>query len=553
MIRTALLVLLVAGASACVSEAKVTILEPGTAAMLPAGQPVVVRVLVEGDEALVGDQTVGKGTHDVTVPAADGLGFVTARVPGDPLIAVRSWHQGVYRPARDWHAGTLALHLGQDPLGSGPGSVAGLVSGLLTGEELEAFVPDPLQTQVSITLPVVGAVSAAVNISVTSVVSPDVTVDLVHAGDGIALEAVLLDVPVTFTATAVSYPYSCTGTALYDEIRVTGSLTATATDAVLSGVQSSTVGPDITCSGALPLSEDLPPVQALLAEEVPPAIAAAAQAAASAVLPLLLRELTPTVGIDFDQPITVDTRPGTFAQLATGIDLAHDTRIAAATPAVAAADHGVLERLAAEAADDATGLTVAVGSALINAIAFSVWDAGNLQGLQFTKDELEALGMAPLEFPYDKLQSVDLTLLLPPLLEWDATGPRLDVGGIEIALSVETMGSATAWTAASVPVRLVPDGTGLRLEPDPDRAVTLRDVGFDRMSDLADTDKVMTLLETAVPGVITSVFGTLPTLELRPIPTTRLSGDPGPVVVPALVGVEARADSWRLSLVLGLE
>lgn len=553
MTRTALLMLLVHSATACVSEAKVTILEPGTAAMLPAGEPVIVRVKVEGQEAVVGDQTVGKGTHDVTVPAADGLGFVTARVPGDPLVAVRSWHQGVYRPARDWHAGTLALHLGQDPLGAGPASVAGLVSGLLTNEELESFVPDPLHTQVSITLPFVGAVTANVSITVTSVVSPSTTVDLAFAASGIDLEAVLTDVPVTFTATADDHPYSCTGTARYDEIRVTGSLTATATDAVLSGVQSTTVGPDITCSGPLPLSEDLPPVQALLDDEVPPAIAAAAQAAASAVLPLLLAQLAPAVGIDIEQPITVDTRTGALAQAAAGLDLAHDTRIAAVTSAVAAADHGVLERLASADASDATGLSVAVGSALINAIAFSVWDAGNLQGLRYPKDELEALGMAPLDFPYDKLEHVDLTLLLPPLLEWDATGPRLDVGGIEIALSVTSMGSATAWTAASVPVRLVPDGTGLRLEPDPDRAVTLRDVGFDRMSDLADTDKVMTLLQTAVPGVITSVFGTLPTLELRPIPTTRLFGDPGPVVVPALVGVAAGAEAWRLSLVLGLE
>ena len=99
-------------------------------------------------------------------------------------------------------------------------------------------------------------------------------------------------------------------------------------------------------------------------------------------------------------------------------------------------------------------------------------------------------------------------------------------------------------------MRLVQVGNDLQLEPDPDRAATIREVGFDRMSDMVSQSKVLRLLQPAVPGVIQSVFGELPTIVLNPISLSRLDGSQGDVVQPHLLSVETRQDTWRLQVEL---
>jgi hypothetical protein len=210
----------------------------------------------------------------------------------------------------------------------------------------------------------------------------------------------------------------------------------------------------------------------------------------------------------------------------------------------------VFERTGTENPATVPGIRVAVGSPLVNPFAFAVWDAGNFQGISFTKDELEDLGMEALEFPYSNLRSASLSLLLPPILEWGTDGPRLEAGGIEIAIDVTGFGEATAWTAASVPVALVPDGDALRLVVDESRSVILDPVGFDKMSSLVDQDKVLRLLRTAVPGVVDAVFGSLPALRIEPIALSRLDGSAGPTVTPRLDGVAPAARGWVIDVSL---
>jgi len=545
-----------AGAAGCTEEVSVTIESPAPGSMLPAGQGVTVTVKVKADEAEVDGQTVSKGTREVTVAEVDGLGFVVARVPGERLLSVRSYHQGGYEPAHDFNPGTLSLYLGEQALSddaAGAVSVASLIATILQQEELESFVEDPLQTQAQVTIPFVGTTTVDVTIEVTSVIADAVDMRLWYESDGLHFRATLYDVPVAYTATAPAHSLSCSGTADYDEVEITGRVDLTGGTAVLTDLTSDTVGPDLTCAGALPLSEDFPPVRDLLDQEVPAAIGVASQNAADAVFPKLIDELRPSVSINYQEPITLETRVGDFAPAGRGIGLTYDTLIEAATAREADEGHGVLARTATQDSGDASGIAVSVGSALINQFSFALWDAGNFAGLHYTQQELEDMGMQSLESPYDKLNHVDVTLLLPPLLEWSADGPRLDIGGIEIALDVSSVSNSTAWTAASVPVRLVQAGNDLQLERDPEREVTIREVGFDRLSSLADQNKVLRLMETAVPGVVATVFGALPTIVLDPISLSRLDGSDGPVVTPQLAAVTARADTWLLELSLATQ
>ena len=80
--------------------------------------------------------------------------------------------------------------------------------------------------------------------------------------------------------------------------------------------------------------------------------------------------------------------------------------------------------------------------------------------------------------------------------------------------------------------------------------MTIRKVGFDRMSDLADQQEVLRILDTAVPGVVNTVFGSLPTIELPSLQIKRLDGSKGPVLAPALTAVAIKADHWQLELEL---
>lgn len=70
------------------------------------------------------------------------------------------------------------------------------------------------------------------------------------------------------------------------------------------------------------------------------------------------------------------------------------------------------------------------------------------------------------------------------------------------------------------------------------------------MSDLADQDKVLSLMTHAVPGVVDRVFGDLPMIRLESLQLTRLDGSDGPTIQPSLLAVTERTDTWLLDVEL---
>jgi hypothetical protein len=73
-------------------------------------------------------------------------------------------------------------------------------------------------------------------------------------------------------------------------------------------------------------------------------------------------------------------------------------------------------------------------------------------------------------------------------------------------------------------------------------------VGFNRMSDLVDPDKVVRLLTTAVPGVVSDLFSTFPIVRMTSTMLPKLNGDPGPNVLTVLLGLSTHDGFFRLDL-----
>ena len=531
--------------SSCMEQAAVKILAPAQGAMLPGGTPVAVEVEADADEVLISSlntppQTVSGDEHfSATVKAADGLGFMVAAISGDELIAVRSWHQGSFRRPRDWHSDSLSLRLGAGALSSGKVSVASLIAQLLQGEQLAPYVKNPM----TVTIGVVPA-----TVKVKSVKATKVMVAIKLGAAGLKFLAQLTEVKVDYDASA-ALVFSTSGTATYASVQVTGDVELAPGKVLLSKVSTTASKATIVDSGGLPIG-GVQALTGLFDVDITRAVADAAARAAQRVFLHLLKEIRPTVGISFKKPIVQDTALEQVAVRPTAVELWYKTRIAAAKPAVAAASQQVLARSFVPPGALPSGLAALCGSGLVNQFGFAVWDAGNLDGIAFSRGELEQLGMEQLSFPYSNLERATVGLHLPPLLAWDAGGPRLEVGGVQARIEVSSADDVTAWTAASVPVKLVKVSGGLRLTQDLARKVSMRKVGFDQMHTLADQQEVLRILDTAVPGVIGSVLGSLPTIRLPQIQITRLGGGKGPLLVPVIKGVKAQKDHWLLELEL---
>ena len=529
--------------TACVDEAEILILEPARAAMLAKGQQVTVKIQGTADQVTVNGATTitGADVFSTSLPPADGLGFVYATQPGDDFIAVRSWHQGDYNPAHGWHADTLPIRAGKGVLSTDQVSVAGIIGELIAKEELAGFVNNPIKMTLTIVVP------APVNVIVTSAIAATATITITISNHKVSFEALLTDLLVKYKATATVV--NSTGTALYKTMKITGDVALDTSQTTVSNLKVDAGSPQITDGGGLPAAV-IQVFANLLDPEIKKAISEATGAAIKGIITQFMAEIRPTVGLTFPKPIKQESTLNKISVQPTTLDLAYKTKIEATTPATAAASHKVLTRVIPAHTDTVPGLSAYVGSGLVNQYAFAMWDAGNLAGITFTKSELEAVGMGALDWPYSNLEQVTLSVLLPPLLEWRADGPYLDVGGVEARISITHVEDSTAWTAASVPVKLERKGDELRLKPDPTRKTSIRKVGFDKMSDLADQDKVMTLLHTAVPGVVDKVFGSLPSVVMPQVTFSKLDKTKGPTVTPTISDLKRLSNSWRLDLAL---
>lgn len=513
--------------------------QPAPGAMFGHGDPVEVRVTssasaveIDGVEA----QESG-GAFEATVDAADGLGFVVAEHPGSGAVTVRSWHQGSLAEPAGWSADAIRVRVGGEALCGGEHSVTGLVDGLLTGAELVEYVEDN-----PMTLAVVGT------LTVESAVAPEIQVTLTIDEGVVLLNAQLSDVVAQYSADALLWHSD--GDATFETITVSGPVDVDSGGATIGDPTVVASDPVVNDSGNLP-TDVYDALVNLLSGAISDAIADATTNAAESVVSELLAQVAPAVGIEFAEPLVQASQLTEVAVGDGGLELIYAASVAAAQPRVASGEQGVLVRSMTAAGAGLGDAVACAGSPLLNPLVFAVWDAGNLDGIAYTKEELEERGLAELEFPYSLLTTATLRLDLPPLLEWVDGEPWLHAGGIEATMEVGDIGTAVARTAALVPVKVVADGeTSIRMLPDPTRDVQLLGIGFDQLTDLAKTDSVSQVMLTAVPVVLEDVFGSLPTAAVPSFPIQALDGGEGPTVQVGIEEIVTVEDGWCLRLEL---
>lgn len=518
----------------CACTPAVGVLTPSRGAMLDAGEDVSVLVQISRGSATVNGEPaaeLGGGLWSATVPEVEGLGVLQAAVAGTDALDLRSWHQGSFGEPGAAQPQALQVGLGAAALCGGEPSLCWLVESLMSGEDLVAYVDNPLDVS-GMEVTVESAVAAAVWVTLEPGAELPVTITM----DGLAVD---------YTADYLLYQSS--GTAVFCEVVIDGTLGFEGAAGQLTVTEVESCDAVVEDDGVLP-SSILDLLVAALQSELEEAMAGAAVGATEQLVAELVAQAGPLPAVDFDKPLTAAAEARSITGSNDGLALAYDASILAATPAVAVEGQGLMLGSEASVAPGESALTVAVGSPVVNALAFAAWDAGNFEGLVFTREELEAAGMPALEFPYDQLQQAEIQLLLPPLLAWRDDGPWLELGGISADLSVRASRDAGLATAAYLPVQLAQGEAGLMLQLDPDRAVQLEAVGFDELNELADPEQAATLVEAAAPAVLDRVFGELPAVTLPDLAFTSLDGDAGPVLSLELETLEEREDHWLLAL-----
>lgn len=528
-----LLVGLLGHGAGCTDEVALHIVSPEPGSALPQGEPVRVEVVAPGQsEVLIGGRTVrGDGVFEALLDPGEGAGFVSASIPGDPLIAVRSWYQGRYVQPSEWYPGAMVTRLGGAALSGGPDSLAGVLALLLREREL-------VQAEVPIQIPLI-------TVHVESAVPRDVQLELAVVDSRLTLNLVVVDTLVRYRVTGL---VRSRGTALYEQIDIRADADLSVDGAVLSGVE-------VTTHRIRIQDESLPSflLQAIMdvfQGQFTQAIVQIARDVAQRATRRVFEGVRPTLGLDFPRPI-VEASEASFARAdGSTIEVHHHTRVQAAQPEIARQDQRVLLREMSTGTGDESGTVFYLGSPLLNQEAFAIWDAGNFSGITFTKAELQELGLSSLRFPYSQLRQVTLDMGMPPLLEWAEDGPRFEVGAIEMYIEVAKVSDVLATAAASVPIRLEPMGEGVRIAVDPTRDIHVSEVMFDKLNILADREAVVSLIDRAAPGVITEVFGIIPTITLPTFSIAHIDGTPGPSVSLQLDEIHTEADRWKLGLSL---
>ena len=501
-----------------------------------------------GGEAYTTDND-GKVTVDVD--PADGLVFVAASA--GQRHAVRAWQQGTFLPSNDWQTSTLAIDLGADILNSGTNSLAGLSAELLSGAELASFVNNPIHSSYTVTIPPFGSENVPIDTTITSAISPSVDVSLQVNANQIDMNAVLHNLIADYTATATGTGgFNSSGTVSYEQITVTGELQFTGdTASLINASVVSASDPVIEDSGGMPAAA-VSAVLTAMDADIKAAIVDATKTATSRIATDLMQQLRPAFGADFDPPVDQISRVQQSQVHSAGVMLIYDTEITAQSPSIAANTDGVLQRTVNASFSTASDLRAVLGSPLVNQLAFAAWDAGDFNAINLSQAELSEQGLPDLAFPYNLLSSVEIKLLLSPLLEWDATGAWLDLGGIELLIHVDGVEDTQAWTSARLPVLLVPsaDGQSLNINNDSSRQIQNRAVEIADLNPFAKIDDVNHLIDAAVPAVVNSVFTRVPAMRLPRFTVKKLDDSAGPILQVKVQSVDTLSDAWLLHLQL---
>jgi len=529
-------------------ETKLKIMSPSAGQQLLPAAPVTVvvrgpademgAVMVNGQSAL-GERSDGGRQLGQLISPVDGLGFVTAELPGDPYLVVRSWQQGTFILPDSWYPDTLKLRLGPEALNGGAGSVAEIIKRCLIGAELSGFV-EPIQVDLGITEAVIYIDSAVIR---------DAELRLSVMDGALTLEVTLK--PLELSYRIESELLSTSGLGLYEALRLRSS-----TSLAVSGVE--LINPEVSGADLRAMDNNIPgyllnPIIDALRDRFVETMSEAISEVTREVTAQLFAQLRPQLSVALERPITQAIELTTVGVAGEGLELSFMSQLRAATPLLAAPGQGALFRFPPQEPDAAEAAALYVGSPLVNQLAFAAWDAGNFDGLSYSRARLEQLGLEQLSFPYTQFERADVQLLLPPLLEWDAGGPYLELGGLRADLTIDLSRDTTLWTAARVPLRLALVEGALRVERDESRELQTREIMLNRLNALAERSEALKLVRAALPGVVYDVFGELPVISVPPLRVQALTSGPVVTISPKLLAARPLANAWRLELRLGLE
>ncbi|MBN2724701.1 MAG: hypothetical protein JXR95_11580 [Deltaproteobacteria bacterium] len=520
-------------------KSEIKIISPESGTFINNTQDVVAIINSPSKTIIVNGNEVDGGKNiEVNVGTADGLGTIKAEIPGDSLFAFRSFIQGSIIEPETQIQDSITITLGNDTIDGGEGNtVAYLVKWLLENENLEPWINNPLQMDVQVMMTTV-----TVDININEAISDDVTVSITNDQGALQMTASLLNVEGTYTGTAATI--NSTGTFHYDYINITGDLQINSQmeiELVNTEVETS----EVVLEDSGPLDSYLATLGGLFDDEVPTAIADAAANATESIFNTLISSVSPELALEFENnPVVQTSTTENVAVTADGISITYGTVFRPETAVEYIAGSGILER-AAVSPEGSTNISTAIGSRFFNQISFAAW-AGNNLDRSYSQGQLENMGMSELDFPYSNLDGVDISLLLPPLLEWKSDGPYLMVGGIEIYLRVSGTDNATAWTAAEIPVKLEESDGGYIMNVDDSREYIIHDAGFNKMSTLVDHDKVRKIMRSAIPGIIDDVFGSLPLIGINEVEINRYSEDGIFTFTPEIKTVSTGDNAWNV-------
>lgn len=525
--------------AACVSNSPtvLNVSNPSRGLVVDGFNAVPLELSSDASEVRVNDEVhpLSEGSLSLNLPAAQGLGFV--EVVAGATRAVRSWLQGETTGADQVIDDSVAIHVGSAAISGAQNSLASLLAQMLKATDLANTLDNPIALS--------GDLPVAIDTYVTSAKASAVNVQLSQSADGLALNAQLLDVHADYQTHSPCVQVS--GQVRYAEIQLSGNI-------FLNQAGASLLNPNLSLSPAqLSGGDGIPPeiIAELLQssqQAIEQAIIAAAQQAAQSLSRELLASLLPVVNLDFPKPIEQASGLQSLDQDSTGLSLTYGVRVNATSPVAADASQGIILVDAEPATNDDPQMSLRLTGRLLNPLAFALWDAGNFSDLRFTQAELLSLGMPSLAFPYNILDEVQIKTLLPPILRWDNGQAWLDLGGIELQILAASVGDTRAWTAASVPIKLVKVGPDLRLAVDSARHSQIRSVEFEQLNPLAQESQVLSLLDTAAPAVVAAVFADLPLITMPEFTLALPDGSTGPTVSPQLLAISRRDSGWDLSL-----
>ena len=526
---------------------QLAITTPARGALIPSEE--YVEVLITGPSDQLGQVVIDEGlsvgyredrARQIALinPPSQGLGFVSAELPGDPYLVNRSWLQGTFVPSTSWYPNTLTLRVTGPELNEGGSSIAGLIRATLLNTELASFV-QPIEVDLELD---------RAQIIIESAVIEEMSLSLSVTDDQLSVSLELTPLRLSYRIEGL---INSTGQGHYERVSMSAGTRVETTGVTL-------LNPEVELSQLMVQDDQIPgfllnPILDALRSEFQRTISDAIVEVTHEVTAQLFTQLRPTLGLALSRPITQETELIAVAPINGGLELSYQTKVGALQSSVSQLGAGALLASPPSQAITGEGASVHIGRPLLNQFAFAAWDAGNFLDLTYTLPELQALGLGALAFPYSNLERAKVDLLLPPIAGWDEGGAYLELGEVQIDLKIGLSKNTKAWTAARVPIRLDLSGGGVRVVVDERRQITTRPIMLNQLSVLAERDEVLKLIHAALPGVVSDVFGLLPIISIPRLQVQGLPNAPTLTINPRVTGVAEATEQWRVDLNLDIE